>query len=220
MNDDGPSNFFDHKHTQTILFAPDSANIGAAHMTVAPATTGTTTTASLASPFVINITWDASVQAAPTGFMAGILTAVQYLESQFSDAVTLNIDVGYGEVNGAALGTSALGSSQSFLTSVTYPTLMNALKLDAKTAADNAAVASLPAASPVNGTYWATTAEAKAVGLLPASQPAIDGFTGFSSSLAFDFNSADGVTAGSYDFNGVVLHELSEVMGRILLTGA
>jgi hypothetical protein len=216
---DGPFGLTGFKVPHIVLFAPDSASAGALATPAVLGTTGTTTTASVTSPFVINITWDASVQSAPIGFMSGILAAAQYLESQFSDAVTLNIDIGYGEVNGTALGTNALGSSESFLTSVSYPTLVNALKVDAKTAADTTAVASLPAASPVNGTYWATTGEAKAVGLLPGSSTAIDGFTGFSSSLAFDFNNADGVTAGSYDFNGVVLHELSEVMGRMLLTG-
>jgi Ca2+-binding RTX toxin-like protein len=43
---------------------------------------------------------------------------------------------------------------------------------------------------------------------------------GFSSSSgAFDYDNSNGVTAGSYDFYGVVAHEFSEVMGRILLVG-
>src|SRR3978361_1583486 len=37
------------------------------------------------SPFVINIVWDPSVSSAPPEFTAGVLSAVQYLESQFSD---------------------------------------------------------------------------------------------------------------------------------------
>jgi hypothetical protein len=221
MNNGTPLNFGELKHhPQTVLFAPDSAHAGSVATAVAPASAAIVTTAATTSPLVINITWDASVAAAPTGFMAGILAAAQYFESQFSDAVTLNLDVGYGEVNGSALGANALGSSESFLTSVSYATLLNALRADAKTTADTAAVASLPATSPVNGTYWATTGQAKAIGLLPGGSTAIDGFTGFSSSLAFDYNNADGVTAGSFDFNGTVLHEFSEVMGRILLTGS
>jgi hypothetical protein len=220
-NDDGSSNVMGFRDdTQTVLFEPDSARIVASAPAAAPGGTGTVTSAATTSPFVINITFDASAQSAPTGFMAGILAAAQYLESQFTDAVTLNIAVGYGEVNGSALGANALGSSQTFLTSVSYATLLNALKLDAKTATDTSVIASLPATSPVAGTFWATTGEAKALGLLPGTQASTDGFTGFSSSLAFDFNNADGVTAGTFDFNGVVLHEFSEVMGRMLLTGA
>lgn len=218
-NDDEPFNFRGFKEPRAVLFAPDSAKIGSVAAPVVAAIAGTTTAASSTSPFVINIAWDTSVQSAPAGFMAGVLTAAQYLESQFSDAVTLNLDIGYGEVNGAALGTNVLGSSESFLTSVSYTSLLNALKLDAKTSADATAVASLPAASPVGGTFWATTGEAKALGLSPSGGTALDGFTGFSSSAAFDYNTADGVTAGAFDFNGVVLHELSEVMGRMLLTG-
>ena len=102
-NDDEPFNFGGFKEPKTVLFAPDSAKIGSVVTPVIAATAGTTTTAADAtSPFVINITWDTSVQSAPAGFMAGVLAAAQYLESQFSDAVTLNLDIGYGEVNGAA----------------------------------------------------------------------------------------------------------------------
>ena len=39
-------------------------------------------------------------------------------------------------------------------------------------------------------------------------------FVGFSSGVGFDYNNSDGVSAGTYDFYGVVLHEISEVLGR------
>ncbi len=143
---------------------------------------------------------------------------MQYLESQYTDAVTINISVGYGEVNGNALGSNALGESSYFLNSYSYSQLTSALKADSKTADDAAAVGSLPASNPTGGTYWVTNANAKALSLSGASS-ATDGFVGFSSSLPFDYNNADGVTAGAYDFNGTVLHEISEVMGRALLTG-
>src|SRR5207302_10948286 len=90
----------------------------------------------------------------------------------------------------------------------------------AKSADDTSAVASLPAGDPIAGVhyYWATTAEAKALGLLGAQNP--DGFVGFTSAAnTFDYNNNDGVTAGQYDFYGVVAHEISEVMGRSLLVG-
>src|SRR5215831_10802077 len=48
------------------------------------------------SPFVINISWDSSVRSAPSGFTTAVLAAVQFLESQYSDPVTINIAVGYG----------------------------------------------------------------------------------------------------------------------------
>jgi len=183
--------------------------------------TGTATSStgnSSPSPFVINISYDQNPVNLPAGFTTAVAAAVQYLESQFTDAVTININVGYGETGGSSLGAGVLGSSLTYLSSYTYSQVVSHVSADAKTATDATAVASLPASSPVNGTYWVSTAEAKALGLMGASS-AVDGYVGFSSSYAFDYNNADGVTAGSYDFYGVVLHEITEVMGRMLLTG-
>ena len=168
---------------------------------------------STASPFVINVTWDASVASAPAGFEAGVLSAVQYLESQFSDPITINIGVGYGEVNGTALGSGALGQSYYWLDKFSYSQIVGALKADAKTATDASAVASLP--STANGTFWATTAQAQALGLMGSA--GVNGYVGFSSTYGFDYNDADGVSG--YDFSGVVLHEITEVMGRSLAVG-
>ena len=195
---------------------PGGASGTGTTVTSASVTTVTTTS----SPLKVNITWDSSVGAAPSGFTAGVIAAVKYLESQFSDAVTLNIAVGYGEVGGTALGSYALGESQSYLMSVSYSQLVNALKADTLSASDASVVASLAATSPVSGTYWLTTAQAKALGLNSATATSNDGNVGFSSTLPFTYNDSSGVAAGTYDFNGTVLHEITEVMGRQLMTGS
>ena len=178
-------------------------------------TSGTAAGSSFTSPFVVNITWDSSVSSAPAGFTAGVQAAVQYLESQFSDPVTINIAVGYGEVNGSAMGSGALGESSFWLDNFSYSQLTSALASDAKTSADMSVVASLP--PPPAGTFWASTAEAKALGLAAGNGTALDGAVGFSSIYSFDYNDADGVSG--YDFNGTVLHEITEVMGRALFVG-
>ena len=169
-----------------------------------------------ASSFVINITYDPSADAAPASFKAGIAAAVQYLESQFTDPVTINIAVGYGEVAGTKLGSGTLGSSVSNQTAYSYADVVAALQNDATSALDASVLASLPAASPVgNATIWLASAEAKALGMA-APGGALDGQVGFSSSVAFDYNAADGITRGAYDFNAIVLHEITEVMGRMM----
>lgn len=175
-------------------------------------------TAATASPFVINVSYDASVASAPAAFKAGVAAAVQYFESQFTDHVTININVGYGEVGGYTLGAGALGESLTYLNSYSYAQVKAALAADAKTADDATAVASLPTASPVSGTFWESRAEAKATGLLGAST-SVDGYVGFAAGNWFDYDNSNGVTAGQYDFFGVVAHEISEVMGRSLLVG-
>jgi len=169
----------------------------------------------------INVTFDQAIGSLPAGFVAAIDYVVEYFDHLFTDAITINIDVGYGEVNGQALGSGALGESITFLNSYNYSTLRGALAGDAKSADDATAVTSLPGSDPIGGThtYWVSTAEQKALGLLAANSAAIDGYVGFSSTLPFDYNRNDGISAGLYDFIGTVEHEISEVLGRVVLAG-
>ncbi len=205
---------------QRILSVPLASKVTATIGTTAiPSTEATSGGSSTTSPFVIDVTWDASVASAPAGFETGVMAAVQYLESQFANPVTINIDVGYGEIDGTSLSSDDLGESYYYLNSLSYSSLVGALKANATSATAAAAVASLPATSPVNGTFWATSAQEKALGLSAANGPATDGYVGFSSTLPFTYNDANGVAAGTYDFTDTVLHEITEVMGRALLTG-
>ena len=177
--------------------------------------TGTSTT----SPFVINITWAASVANAPSGFQTAVINAAQYLESLYTNAVTVNINVGYGDIAGAAMGAGALGESQSYLTNVSYSALLSALQTHNTSATTASVLASLPATAPVSGYLWISTAEAKALGLTSAASTALDGYVGFSKTYGFTYNNAAGVANNTFDFNGTALHELTEVMGRMQFTG-
>jgi hypothetical protein len=170
---------------------------------------------------IINVSYDSSVASAPTGFTTTVNAVVQNFEAQFTDPITINISVGYGEVGGQAMGSGALGESLTYLNFYGYSQLLGALTGDATTASDQTAVASLPAGNPAgSGSYLVPTAEAKALGLMGASS-SLDGSIGFSSIPGiFDYNNSDGVSAGQYDFFGVVAHELSEIMGRIILGGS
>lgn len=194
--------------------------------------TSTTTTASLAptvvttagSGLVINLEWDSSVSSAPAGFTSDMIAAAQYLESQISTAATVNLDVGYDEVDGTALEAGALGESESNIESVSYTALVAALRASASTdATDASMLASLPATSPVSGTYWVTTAQAKALGLAAANGTGLDGAIGFGAASEFTFgdtNSTGTVAAGTYDFFATAVHEITETMGRLLLVGS
>jgi hypothetical protein len=169
---------------------------------------------------IINVTYDSSVNSAPSGFTAAFAAAVQFLENTFSNPITINIDVGFGEINGQALANGALGESESFFNQYSYSPVKNALVAADTTSADQVSAAnSLPAGDPTGGgNFWVATAEAKALGLMGASS-AVDGYVGFSSSFPFTYNNSNGVAAGTYDFYGVALHELTEVMGRDLFVG-
>jgi hypothetical protein len=165
-----------------------------------------------------NITFDSSVLSAPDAFKTDVLNVASNFASQFTDPITVNLTVGFGEVAGSALPSGALGASSTSLVSTSYRTLVSALKADATSAADHSAVASLPNRDPTGfGFYWLSTAEGKALGLY--SGTGADGSIGFSSTDAFDYNAADGVAQGAYDFVATVEHEMSEVMGRLMLDG-
>jgi VCBS repeat-containing protein len=168
---------------------------------------------------VIDVVWDASVANAPAGFTTAVDQVVSYFESHFTNPVTVTIDVGYGEVASQTLAPGALGESESYVTSTSYAALQSALVTNANAIGDRAAAASLPASSPVSGTYWLTTAEAEALGLAPGSGGGVNGYVGFSSSYPFAYSESGGVPAGEYDFMGVVAHEISEVMGRQMMDG-
>ncbi len=55
---------------------------------------------SASAGLVINVFYDASVANAPAAFKTDVAAAVQFFQSHFSDPVTININVGYGEVAG------------------------------------------------------------------------------------------------------------------------
>jgi len=159
------------------------------------------------SGFIINVIYDSSVSSAPAAFITAIQAAVRYLESVITAPVTVNIDVGYGEIGGQSLGSGALGESEAYLNDYSYSSIQTAL-----TNVDPSAAATLPASAP--GTVWLATAEAKALGLASASSN-IDGYAGFSSSYPFAYDPNNRAVSGEYDFIGVAEHEFTEDMGRI-----
>lgn len=205
-----------HGHLPEVITEAGSGSHSSGGSTLTSGSTLVTGTSG--TGLAINVTWDSSVSAAPTGFTNVVLKVAQYFVDHFSDPATVNINVGYGEAGGYSLG-GALGMSLTYLQSSSYTQIKNALSADQTTAADGSAVASLLGDPTSGGNYWISTAEAKAMGL-STSTTSIDGFVGFSSSSnIFDFDNSNGVTAGQYDFFGTVAHEFSEVMGRMLLVG-
>jgi hypothetical protein len=136
----------------------------------------------------------------------------------FNDPITVNIDVGWGEVAGQALGSGALAESETNLGLFCYSQVRTALAGDAKSADDSTAVASLPGSDPTGGgSFVLSTADAKALGL--GTSASVDGYVGFSSGANYTFDPSNRAVSGAYDFIGVAEHEISEVMGRIALLG-
>ena len=162
-----------------------------------------------------------TTQAAADSIENAFNSVASLFGAAFSDPVTVNIDVGWNEINGNSLPASAVGASQSYLYGYySYGQLSGLLAASAAANPANATLASvvanLPTTAPSGPTnYVVTAAEAKALGIAPAAATATDGFIGFAGSTAsFGFTPA-AVGKSQYDFQAVAAHEISEILGRI-----
>jgi len=167
-----------------------------------------------------NMSYDRSVALAPAGLLPALTEAISSFSSAFSDSITLNIAVGWGEIAGRALSPGSLGQSLVRQPGAfTYGQVRMALVMDAKSSDDALAAAGLPLADPTGGKpFRMANAEAKALGLLAGDSIGIDGWVGFDSSAPYTFDARDRAVADEYDFIGLAEHEISEVMGRYGMT--
>jgi hypothetical protein len=135
--------------------------------------------------------------------------------ANFTDNIHVNITVD------AVSDTSVFGQSNTSLYSASYATFRALAVADAKTADDNIAVGasgSLTSTDPTAGagTWWVSSAQAKAIGLI-ADNLTNDGTTTFGAGYSFTFSGT--IANGTYDFQDIAAHEISEVMGRLGLKG-
>ncbi len=174
--------------------------------------------ATSAGAVTINPLFDSSVTSLSNAAQVeqGFLAAANALAAAFTNLVTVNVRVSWGNVAGQALPSNALGASMTSLYGYfSYAQMRTWLTNAASTLADRSAVASLPSAPPAGqGGYVLTTAQARALGLVALNGAGIDGSIGFGAA-SYSFNPVTGVKPGTYDFVSVAEHELSEVMGRI-----
>lgn len=151
-----------------------------------------------------------------------------------TDDVTILIDVEF-----APSPAAILGATNAVRLSMAYSDVRSGLLADSSSAGDIAAIATLPAGAAMNvlinhtadhpdgpgnttpyvdedggmnnQTVVLSKANAKALGF---STPAgTDAAMSFNSSFSWDFNPSDGIATGSYDFVGVVAHEIAHVLG-------
>jgi hypothetical protein len=141
--------------------------------------------------------------------------AAAIFTSQFSDNIHVNITVD------AVPGTKVFGESFPGFVSISYADLFTRVSQNATTQNDLLAISpggSMTATDPTNGagSWFLTRAQAKALGAI-ADDMSDDGGTTFGVGNSFTFSGA--IAAGTYDFQGIVAHELTEVMGRTGLSG-
>jgi hypothetical protein len=130
----------------------------------------------------INLIYDSSVNAAPAAFKTALTASASFLDELIVNPITVNIQVGYGEDDNGAFpfgGALSLGGA-FYQSAVNYSTLKSDLAANATTALDQLAVEGLPTSDPTDGaTFYVGDAEARALGMLPATSTVMDGAVGF-----------------------------------------
>ena len=166
------------------------------------------------------VTYDQSTANAPAGFLAAFNYVINFYQTELTDPITINLHVGWGEVNGRIIPSGALGTSlTNEQGNYTYNQIKAALVSHARTLADVTAIANLPASDPTGGgSFLMANAEAKALGLLTGNASGVDGYVGFDKTASYTFDPNNRAVAREYDFIGIAEHEISEVMGRYCLT--
>jgi len=162
-----------------------------------------------------HLIYDSSTSSAPAAFFTAMNYCVQYLDSLITNNITVNIDVGWGEVGGASIaaGDDGQGGPEGIILS--YAQLKADLLAHSNSAADASAYANLPNTDISNGAgFLVAGAEAKAWGLISATGTELDGVVGFDSSTAWNFSTSNLAVAGEYGFVSVALQELTHVLGR------
>ncbi len=136
------------------LLANQADNLSIAQIsTFAASQLSTTTLVGAAGGPQFNLSWDSSVAGAPTGYRNAVIAAAAGLSSIFSNNVVLNVQVGYGELDGSPISSSDASESGGFYGSVSYSALDAALQADANNSTFQAtADASLSASNPTGGT--------------------------------------------------------------------
>src|SRR5258706_10407076 len=128
-------------------------------------------------------------------YRGAILAAENFLQSHFTDQVTLNVTFGFSPLSG-----SFAAQNNFSQVNVSYSRLMGALASHAVTADDQIAVAGLPTSDPSGGVGFAVPiAQAVALGLSAQSNSDNDHVV-LNSNLAWSFGQ---------DAVGVILHEIT-----------
>jgi hypothetical protein len=177
---------------------------------------------------IINVTYDASVATCPdeAAFKACVQGVASFYETQFTNNITINWDIGWGEVDGSPIpsGAGAESLSNYINPTLTYAQIKTALDSADDSAADATADASLPSTNPAPAgqSFGMTFAEAKALGFMSGSATGIDGWSGLDKTTDWVFNTTNttgsdvNIADGQADAFSFLAHELSEVMGRQL----
>jgi len=186
---------------------------------------------------------DLSCSSFNAGVLNGFNQAASRWRNRLFDNIAINLRIDYRDLGLVAANQIILGGATPTTGYLPYSTLRTLLALDAKSAADATAVSFLPTSASlplllnytsnhpnVSGSATAyldndgdannafidiASANAKALGLGVTYDPTApwDALIEFTNRVSWDFDPADGITAGQLDFVGVATHEIGHALG-------
>ncbi|MEA2840509.1 MAG: serralysin [Methylobacteriaceae bacterium] len=157
----------------------------------------------------INLVYDSQALAAPQSFRDAIQAAANVLDATFTDNITINISVGYGEINGTpeSSGGASAGPSRGVFDS--YSQVRTWLAQNASPDVQSG-VAAMPTGTSIQGQSQVIVwrAQQRLMGQAAASDSVLDGAAGFATNISTNL------------LEGVALHELTHAMGRVPYSGS
>jgi hypothetical protein len=160
----------------------------------------------------------------------GFLEAAGIWENRISNNVTINISVGM-----VSLDSNIIGQAGSVWYDTSYSDFRTSISQKATSTTDAAFLATLPTGNSytrlINQTNdtpgtdpYATWTDAqsmifinggnaKALGLLSATNAAVDAQIQFNTAFAFDYNRSNGIAGNQMDFVGAAAHEIGHALG-------
>jgi len=176
----------------------------------------------------IRATFDSSIATRPNAaaIEATINQAISIYESTFSDPITIQILFRYATSNPDGTVLAGPSSNLSVVYATGWDTWISSLKAAATTSNDSAAIASLPGNALSTGIV-ATGANGRALGL--NTPPAMfadgtvgtggpyDGIVTLNSAMALQFGRP--TSAGKFDAQRAIEHEIDSIMGLIHIAG-
>ncbi len=173
----------------------------------------------VAAAFNVVFVLAASVPAAAVPAFAKV---EQYLEAQFTDSVTVTIDVSF-----AALGSGILGATTPIYTTATYKISRTGLYNNRD--ANDTVQAFLPTTTKVNvrytgssatitqedRVYWTRANYKSTVGTATGNDASMQ----FSTAYTWDYDPTNGITATATSFVDVAVHEVGHALGYICGAG-
>ena len=157
----------------------------------------------------------------PATAVPAFALAEQYLESKFTDSVTVTIDVSY-----ASLASGVLGATTPIYTTATYKNSRTGL-INGRDATDTIQLllpnttkigvrySSAATITQEDRVYWTRANYKSTIGTATGNDASMQ----FNSTYVWDYNPADGITAGATSFVDVVVHEVGHALGCLCGAG-